>query len=54
LKTSHTNTTSATFEVAHKFLKKSKKSEIFTTSTYGIFASTIKISANFFTFSSPH
>jgi hypothetical protein len=50
LKISHRNTTSATFEMAHKFQKKSKKSEIFITSTYSIPASTIKISANFFTF----
>jgi hypothetical protein len=42
LKISHTNTTSATFEMAHKFQKILKKSEIFTTSTYRIPASTIK------------
>jgi hypothetical protein len=53
LKISHRNTTNATFEMAHKFIKKSKKSEIFTTSTYSILASTIKISANFFTFYPP-
>jgi hypothetical protein len=34
--------------MVHKFQKKSKKSEFFTTSTYNIPASTIKISANFF------
>jgi hypothetical protein len=50
LKISHRNTTSATFEMAHKFQKNSKKSEIFTTSSYSILASTIKISTNFFTF----
>jgi hypothetical protein len=50
LKISHKNTTSATFEMANKFQKKLKKSEIFTTSTYSILASTVKISTNFFTF----
>jgi hypothetical protein len=50
LKISHRNTTSATFEMAHKFQKKLKKSEIFTTSTYSILASTIKISDDLFTF----
>jgi hypothetical protein len=54
LKISHRNTTSATFEMAHKFQNKSKKSEIFTTSTYSILASTTKISANFFNFLTPH
>jgi hypothetical protein len=54
LKISHRNITSATFEMAHKFQKKSKKSEIFTTSTYSIPASTIKISAKFFYFLNPH
>jgi hypothetical protein len=39
--------------MAHKFLKKSKKSEIFTTSTYSIPASTIKISAKSFLFDPP-
>jgi hypothetical protein len=47
LKISHRNTTSATFEMAHKFQKKSKKSKFFTTSIYSIPASTIKISAKF-------
>jgi hypothetical protein len=50
LKISHRNTTSATFEMAHKFQEKYEKSEIFTISTYSIPASTIKISTNFFTF----
>jgi hypothetical protein len=50
LKVSHRNTTSATFEMAHKFQKKLKKFEIFTTTTYTIPASTIKISAKKFTF----
>jgi hypothetical protein len=50
LKISHTNTTSATFEMAHKFQEKSKKSKKFTTSTCNILAYTIKISANFLTF----
>jgi hypothetical protein len=53
LKISHRNTTSATFEMAHKFQKKSKKSEIFTTITYSILASTIKKLANFFIFCPP-
>jgi hypothetical protein len=50
MKISHTHFASATFEMAHKFQKISKKFEIFTTSTYGIFASTMKISAQNFTF----
>ena len=50
LKISHRNTTSATFEMSHKFQKISKESEIFTTSTYNIPTSTIKILANFLTF----
>jgi hypothetical protein len=50
LKISHTNTTSATFEMAHKFQIKLKKSEFFTTSTYSIPTSTIKNLANFLTF----
>jgi hypothetical protein len=54
LKISHRNTISATFEMAHKFFFKLKKSEIFTTSTYSILASTIKISANFFFFLTPY
>jgi hypothetical protein len=41
LKISHRNTTSATFEMAHKFQNKLKKSEIFTISTYSIPTSTI-------------
>jgi hypothetical protein len=53
-KTSHRNTTNATFEMAHKFFFKSKKSETFTISTYSILASTIKISANFFYFLTLH
>jgi hypothetical protein len=50
LKISHRNTTSVTFEMAHKFQKKYKKSEIFTTSTFTILTFTIKISAKDFTF----
>jgi hypothetical protein len=50
LKINHTNTTSATFEMAHKFQKKSKEYEFFTTNTYSILASTIRISAKKFTF----
>jgi hypothetical protein len=50
LKISHGFTTSATFEMAHKFQKKFKKYEIFTTNTYSIPTSTIKISTNFFIF----
>jgi hypothetical protein len=53
LKISHRNTISATFEMAHKFQKKLNKSEIFTTSTYSIPASIIKISANFLLFDPP-
>jgi hypothetical protein len=40
----------ATFEMPHKFLKKFKKSEIFTTSTYVTFASALKIPAQNFDF----
>jgi hypothetical protein len=40
----------ATFEMLHKFQKNSKEFEIFTTSTYAILASTLKISAQFFYF----
>jgi hypothetical protein len=50
VKISHKNTTIATFEMAHKFQKKLKKSEMFTKSTYSIRASTIKFSANFLLF----
>jgi hypothetical protein len=45
LKISHSQSTRATFEMPRKFQKKSKKSEIFITSTYAIFAPTFKISA---------
>jgi hypothetical protein len=40
--------------MTHKFQKKSKKSEIFTTSTYGILASTIKISTKKIYILTPH
>jgi hypothetical protein len=53
LKISHTNIISATFEMTHKFQKFQKKFQIFITSTYSIFALTIKISANFLTFWHP-
>jgi hypothetical protein len=53
LKISHRNITSATFEMAHNFFLNKNKIEIFTTSTYSIPASTIKISANFFLFDPP-
>jgi hypothetical protein len=42
--------TRATFEMPHKYFFKSKKSEIFTTSTYATLASTLKISAQNFDF----
>jgi hypothetical protein len=46
LKISHSHSTRAIFEMPHKFQKKKKKKlEIFTTSTYAILASTLKISA---------
>ena len=52
LKISHTNNKSATFEMAYK-IQKSKKSNFFTTSTYSILASTIKISTKNFLFNPP-
>jgi hypothetical protein len=45
LKISHSHSTRATFEMPHNFFFKLKRSEIFTTSTYAILASTLKISA---------
>jgi hypothetical protein len=50
LKISHSHSTRATFEMPHKFKKKTKKSEIFTTSAYDTLASTLKISAQNFDF----
>jgi hypothetical protein len=49
LEINHSHSTRA-FEIPHKFLNKSKKSEIFTTSTYATLASTLKISAQNFDF----
>jgi hypothetical protein len=45
LKISLSHSTRTTFEMPHKFQKKFKKSEIFTTSPYATLASTLKISA---------
>jgi hypothetical protein len=50
LKISHSHSTRATFEMPHKFQKKSKKSKKITTSTYAILASTLKISTQNFDF----
>ena len=50
LKISHSQSTGATFEMPHKFLKISKKSKFFTTSTYATLASIVKISAQNFDF----
>jgi hypothetical protein len=48
LKISHSHSTRATFEMPHNLFFKSKKSEIFTTSTYAILALTLKISTQNF------
>jgi hypothetical protein len=40
LKISHSHSTRATFEMPHKFQKKLKKFEFFSTSTYAILACT--------------
>jgi hypothetical protein len=50
LKISPSHSIRATFEMPHKFQKKSKQFEIFTTSRYAILAFTQKISAQNFDF----
>jgi hypothetical protein len=53
LKINHAHTTSATLKMAHKFKKKLKKIEIFTSSKYGILASTKKIQLKILLFDPP-